>query len=105
MQPTMSRLMKPPKKSVQNNTHDDDKTAFETFGQSFLAQFGPLPPSKKRKADTQLQKPVVKKTHATESRKEEVLSEATGSDDEEDNIDSDDHGALVNHFCTHAHSL
>lgn len=39
------------------NTED----AFEQFGQQFLAQFGPLPSSRKRKAAVALENPINKR--------------------------------------------
>jgi len=40
-----------PQSGSESDKEDEEarKAAFESFGQQFLAQFGPLPPTKKRK--------------------------------------------------------
>jgi len=59
------------------NTED----AFEQFGQQFLAQFGPLPSSRKRKATVALESPIAKRAKGdfrTFERKEDSGDEWNG---------------------------
>jgi hypothetical protein len=65
-------------------TVNETNQAFEAFGQQFLAQFAPLPPSRKRKATAPSENPTTKRQRITEDCPTPLQLQNEDDEDEDD---------------------
>ncbi|PVG04471.1 hypothetical protein CPB86DRAFT_693663 [Serendipita vermifera] len=71
---------------------DQTNRAFEAFGQQFLAQFAPLPPSRKRKAPTSSENPTTKRQKVTV---DDILPPQKDEEEESEDEDSESDGDSI----------
>jgi hypothetical protein len=69
-------------------TVNETNQAFEAFGQQFLAQFAPLPPSRKRKATAPSENPTTKRQKVIEDRPIPIQKQNEDDEDEDEDLES-----------------